>query len=82
MSYFPPTEQVPESEVISVNGVGDTFLGVLLARMAELEIPGEQVELAKQVVLEDVIGFGQKGAVETLRSAEAVGDGVGRLRVR
>lgn len=82
MRYFPAAEQVPGSEVASVNGVGDTFLGVLLARIAELELAGKQVELAEQRVLEDVVGLGQKGAVETLRSAEAVGNGVGRLRVR
>lgn len=80
--YFHPAEQVPENEVVSVNGVGDTFLGVLLARMVELELAGKQVDLAEQMVLEDLIGLGQKGAVETLRSAEAVGNGVGRLRVR
>ncbi|KAF8424904.1 Indigoidine synthase A like protein-domain-containing protein [Tirmania nivea] len=80
--YFPPAEKVPQSEVVSVNGVGDTFLGVLLARMVELELAGKQPSLAEQGVLGDVIGLGQKGAVETLRSAEAVGNGVGRLRVR
>ena len=72
MRYFPPAVQIPKGEVVSVNGVGDTFLGVLLARMAELELAGKQVGLAEQGVLEDVIGLGQKGAVETLRSAEAV----------
>ncbi|KAF8455479.1 Indigoidine synthase A like protein-domain-containing protein [Terfezia claveryi] len=80
--YFHPAEQVKENEVVSVNGVGDTFLGVLLARMIELELAGKQVELAEQRVLGDLIGLGQKGAVETLKSAEAVGNGVGRLRVR
>jgi len=80
--YFPPVEQVPEGEVVSVNGVGDTFLGVILARVTELELAEQKAELSEQGVLEGVIWLGQRGAVETLRSAEAVGNGVGMLRVR
>ena len=37
MQYFPPAELVPREEIVSVNGVGDTFVGVLLARIVELE---------------------------------------------
>lgn len=81
--YFPPAENVPVEEIVSVNGVGDTFLGVLLGRMSELLGTGQKkLELGGVGVLEDLVGLGQRAAVETLRSAEAVGEGVGRLRVR
>ncbi|KAF8475852.1 Indigoidine synthase A like protein-domain-containing protein [Kalaharituber pfeilii] len=64
-----PALKVPEEEIISVNGVGDTFLGVVLARMVEVGVLGEKtMELA------------QRGAVVSLRSREAVGVGVARLR--
>ncbi|RDW85171.1 hypothetical protein BP6252_02761 [Coleophoma cylindrospora] len=59
MRLFPAVETV--KDVISVNGVGDTFLGVLVAGLAK----GLKLE-------EKLIGIAQKGAVMTLQSTESV----------
>jgi pseudouridine-5'-phosphate glycosidase/pseudouridine kinase len=59
MRLFPPVEIV--DDVVSVNGVGDTFLGVLVAGLAKgLELN------------EGLINVAQRGAVMTLRSKESV----------
>lgn len=59
MRLFPATEVV--EDVVSVNGVGDTFLGVLVAGLAkDLKLDARLVNVA------------QKGAVMTLRSKESV----------
>ncbi|CAJ2501749.1 Uu.00g046020.m01.CDS01 [Anthostomella pinea] len=65
MRLFPPVEQV--EDVVSVNGVGDTFLGVLIAGLAQ----GGKVE--------DLIDISQKAAVLTLRSPQSVGENLGIL---
>ncbi|KAE9382042.1 hypothetical protein N431DRAFT_552004 [Stipitochalara longipes BDJ] len=66
MRLFPPVEVV--EDVVSVNGVGDTFLGVLIAGLAKgLELN------------EDLINIAQRGAVMTLRSREAVSPQLGEL---
>lgn len=64
--FFPRVEEV--DRVVSVNGVGDTFLGVLLAGLAN----GRRVE--------DLIDVGQKGAVMTLKSPESVSSELYRLK--
>jgi pseudouridine-5'-phosphate glycosidase/pseudouridine kinase len=65
MRLFPAVEKV--DEVVSVNGVGDTFLGVLIAGMA------------KGINIERMINVAQTGAVMTLKSTEAVHPELGRL---
>ncbi len=68
MRLFPAVETV--EDVVSVNGVGDTFLGVLVAG------------LAKGLKLDDqLINVAQKGAVMTLRSKESVSPQLGELSV-
>lgn len=67
---FPSVEKVPENEIISVNGVGDTFLGVLMAGLAK-EHPKK---------MEDLIDIAQRGSVMTLKSNESVGPRVSTLR--
>ncbi|KAF6841141.1 IdgA domain-containing protein [Colletotrichum plurivorum] len=67
MRLFPPAERVPAEEVVSVNGVGDTFLGVMIAGLAQ----GGKVE--------DLIDVAQKAAVLTLKSHESVSPDLGRL---
>ncbi|KAI5866900.1 Indigoidine synthase A like protein-domain-containing protein [Durotheca rogersii] len=57
MRMFPAAEQV--DDVVSVNGVGDTFLGVLVAGLAQ----GGRVE--------DLVDIAQKAAVLTLRSPQS-----------
>jgi pseudouridine-5'-phosphate glycosidase/pseudouridine kinase len=66
MRLFPAIEKV--EDVVSVNGVGDTFLGVLIAGLAK----GLKLD-------ERLINAAQKGAVMTLRSAEAVSPQLGGL---
>ncbi|KAK0624670.1 Indigoidine synthase A like protein-domain-containing protein [Bombardia bombarda] len=58
MRLFPAVERV--KDVVSVNGVGDTFLGVLVAGLAQ----GGKVE--------NLINVAQRAAVLTLRSRESV----------
>lgn len=60
MRLFPAAERVSEEDVVSVNGVGDTFAGTIVAGLAR----GRRVE--------DVIGVAQRAAVLSLKSAEAV----------
>ncbi len=62
MRLFAPAEVVPEADIVSVNGVGDTFLGALMAGLT-------QVKAAK---VEDLIDFAQRASVLSLRSKKAV----------
>lgn len=70
MRLFPPVETVASDEVASVNGVGDTFLGVLIAGLTK-EKPRDMV---------DLIDIAQRGSVMTLKSMEAVSPQVSTLR--
>ncbi|KAL2756363.1 hypothetical protein ACRALDRAFT_1050340 [Sodiomyces alcalophilus JCM 7366] len=65
MRMFPPAEKV--EDVVSVNGVGDTFLGVLVAGLAK----GGKVEKLMDVA--------QRAAVLTLKGHESVSPDLGRL---
>lgn len=70
MRLFPSVECVPEHQVISVNGVGDTFLGVLIAGLLKM---GEgSIETSTEIA--------QKGSVMTLKSKEAVSSEISTLR--
>ena len=66
MRLFPAAETVPEGEVVSVSGCGDTFLGALVAGMVVEERKGGKARM------EDVVMFAQRAACATLRSREAV----------
>lgn len=66
MRLFPAAEQV--EDVVSVNGVGDTFLGVLIAGVSQ----GANIE--------KLINLAQKGAILTLRSSQSVSDDLSILR--
>ncbi|KAH9902216.1 Indigoidine synthase A like protein-domain-containing protein [Xylariomycetidae sp. FL2044] len=65
MRLFPSVEEV--QNVVSVNGVGDTFLGVLVAGLAQ----GGRIE--------NLINTAQRGAVLTLRSPQSVSADLGLL---
>lgn len=67
MRLFPSVEDVPTHDVVSVNGVGDTFLGALVAGLAQ----GGRAE--------QLVDVAQRAAVLTLRSRESVGSGMGSL---
>ncbi|KAI0818380.1 Indigoidine synthase A like protein-domain-containing protein [Xylaria sp. FL0064] len=66
MRMFPPVERV--TDVASVNGIGDTFMGTLVAGLAQ----GGKVH--------DLIDVAQKAAVLTLRSPESVSEKLGSLQ--
>lgn len=68
MRMFPPAEEV--HDIVSVNGVGDTFLGVLVAGLSR----GGKVE--------KLVDVAQQAAVTTLKSREAVSPQVGHLASR
>lgn len=68
MRLWPPPDPVAAADVASVNGAGDTFLGVLVAGLAQ----GGRVQ--------DLVDVAQRAAALTLRSREAVSEDLGRLR--
>lgn len=70
MRLFPSVEHVSDSQIQNVNGVGDTFLGVLIAGLLRRG-PAE---------IESLIDIAQKGSVMTLKSAEAVSPEISKLR--
>lgn len=72
MRLFPAVELLSESEIISVNGVGDTFLGILIAGLAR----GDSEKLVNLV---DIIDIAQRGSVMSLKSKEAVSPEIGTL---
>ncbi|KAL9024030.1 MAG: hypothetical protein Q9196_006814 [Gyalolechia fulgens] len=70
MRLFPPAENVPTDDIVSVNGVGDTFLGIIIAGLAK----------DKPKSLIDLIHIAQQGSVMTLRSKEAVSPEIKKFR--
>jgi len=70
MRLFPPVERVNQTDIVSVNGVGDTFLGVLIAGLAK--------EKPKEIA--DLINVAQKGSILTLKSQEAVSPQISTLQ--
>lgn len=70
MRLFPPVEHVPDSHVQNVNGIGDTFLGVLIAGLLSKHTSN----------IEALIDIAQKGSVLTLKSTEAVSPEISTLR--
>lgn len=70
MRMFPPAEQVPARDVVSVNGIGDTFLGVIVAGLTK--------ESPKTLI--DLIHVAQKGSVMTLKSHESVSPEINKLQ--
>ncbi len=70
MRLFPAVEEVAKEDVVSVNGVGDTFLGALVAGMAKQ---------GKGARLEDHVDLAQRAAVLTLKSRESVSKGLGTM---
>ncbi|KAK5124096.1 hypothetical protein LTR08_006033 [Meristemomyces frigidus] len=71
MRLFPAVEKVPAADVVSVNGVGDTFAGAIVAGLAKRG-SGARVE--------ELVDVAQRAAVMTLRSAESVCPRLGALR--
>ena len=70
MRLFPSIQNVPKGEIVSVNGVGDTFLGVIIAGLAK-ESPRQLAEL---------VNVAQQASILTLKSSEAVSPGIEALK--
>lgn len=68
MRLFAPEEVLGEGEVVSVNGVGDTFTGVLVSG------------LSRGMRVEDVVPVAQRAAGLSLRSDKAVSEEVAIVR--
>ncbi|KAI4942486.1 hypothetical protein J4E91_010084 [Alternaria rosae] len=66
---FPVEKVLEPSEVVSVNGIGDTFCGAVAHG------------LGRGMKVKDVVGFAQRAAGESLRSREAVGEGLRGLKL-
>ena len=72
MRLFTAVEEVKAEDVVSVNGVGDTFAGTLIAGLAKR---------GKRARVEDFVDLAQRAAVLTLKSSESVSPGLGTLRI-
>ena len=72
MRLFPAVEQVAAEEMLSVNGVGDTFAGTLVTGLAKR---------GRGARVEHLIDLAQRAAVLTLKSRESVSPGLGTLRI-
>lgn len=70
MRLFPPVELVSSDKIVSVNGIGDTFLGVLIAGLTK----------EKPKNIEVLVDIAQRGSVMTLASKEAVSPRISTLR--
>lgn len=70
MRLYPPAEVVADSDIVSVNGAGDTFVGTLVAGLAK----------SQQIDFDRLIDVAQKASVMTLQSGETVHPGLGQLR--
>lgn len=68
MRLFRPEEVLGEGEVVSVNGVGDTFTGVVVSG------------LARGMAVEEVVPVAQRAAGWSLKSERAVSEEVVRVR--
>lgn len=71
MRLFPPPEVLTGDESVSTNGVGDTFLGVLMAALTKRE--GARIE--------DAVELAQRASALTLKSKESVSPEVAKLKL-
>lgn len=71
MRLFSPPEILKGDDVVSTNGVGDTFLGVLLAALTKRD----------GVRVEDAIEIAQRASALTLQSKESVSPEVAKLKL-
>ena len=69
MRLFPPAEKLRGDQVISVNGAGDTFLGVIIAGLVQ----DNPTDLA------DLINVAQSASIMTLKSKDPVSPQISTL---
>ncbi|KAF3480326.1 pseudouridine-metabolizing bifunctional protein [Arthroderma uncinatum] len=72
MRLFPPEETFSDADVVSVNGAGDTLLGVVVAALGR----GGR---GREVRVEDVIPIAQRASAMTMRSKHAVSPEISQL---
>ena len=70
MRLFPPAEVVANGHIRSVNGVGDTFMGVIIAGLSRQD--------PKPV--DELIDIAQRGAIMTLKHEKAVSPEIASLK--
>ncbi|WPH04814.1 Hypothetical protein R9X50_00771100 [Acrodontium crateriforme] len=75
MRLFPATEVVPKGEIVSVNGIGDTFAGTLVTALAAAKARGVNAGV------EDFIDIAQQAAVLSLKSDQAVSPQLAKLKL-
>ena len=63
MRLFPPASTIAPQDVVSVNGAGDTLLGVLVAGLAKSDSPAR---------IEDILPVAQEASRKTLTSPGGV----------
>ncbi|KAI9926659.1 hypothetical protein ASPWEDRAFT_73052 [Aspergillus wentii DTO 134E9] len=72
MRLFPPAGVLAHEDIVSVNGAGDTLLGVVVAGLAKGDGKSRQVE--------DIIPLAQEASLRTLKSAGGVSSDIISLR--
>lgn len=70
MRLFPPARVLPQDDIVSVNGAGDTMLGAIITGLAK----------GTQKHVEDIIPVAQEASVKTLKSAGGVSRDIAGLR--
>jgi len=74
MRLFPPAEVVGQDDIVSVNGVGDTMLGVVMAGTTAA------MNANRPVRLEEIVPVAQRAAVLTLKNRDSVSASVVGMR--
>ncbi|EFQ99005.1 IdgA domain-containing protein [Nannizzia gypsea CBS 118893] len=72
MRLFPPEETLSDADIVSVNGAGDTLLGVVMAALGR---GGRD----REVRVEDVIPIAQRASAMTMKSKHAVSPEISQL---
>lgn len=73
MRLFPPAATLTPEEVVSVNGAGDTLLGVMVAGLAKSASPAR---------VEDLLPLAQEASRRTLMSAGGVSKDIAGLKAK
>ncbi|KAJ5745664.1 hypothetical protein N7520_010846 [Penicillium odoratum] len=71
MRLFPPAAKLSPEDIVSVNGAGDTLLGVVVAGLAKIDSP---------MRIEDVLALAQEASRRTLANAGGVSKELMSLR--
>ena len=81
MRLFPPTEVVPKEDVVSVNGVGDTLLGVLVAGLSKHgtgDGDNDASSAYRPERVEDLLMLAQNASIRSLKDTRSVSASIPR----